>query len=274
MTTPRATDLDDTGRISTEIRDEHIYLIGLDRPAKRNGITPEMHDQLVIALTRLDEDPDLWVGVLHAHGDHFTAGLDLPRWTDRMTGGRSGSGGSDAWPDGVDMAGLVRPCRKPIISAVKGITYTAGIEMMLGGDIVVAADDCRFSQLEPKRGIHATGGATIRFVQRGGWGNAMYHLLTSDVFDAAEAYRIGLVQEVVPAGSELDRAVELAAVICEGAPLAVQATKASSRRYLDEGMAAAVAAFGPTQAELMATDDATEGVASFVERRSARFTGH
>ena len=263
----------DLGRISTEVRDDHIFLIGLDRPAKLNGLTPEMYDELTAALTRLDEDPDLWVGVLHAHGDHFTAGLDLPRWTDRMAGGRSGSGGSDAHPGGVDMAGLVRPCRKPIVSAVKGITYTAGIEMVLGGDIVIAADDCRFSQLEPKRGIHATGGATIRFVQRGGWGNAMYHLLTSDVFDAAEAHRIGLVQEVVPAGTELDRALELAAVICEGAPLAVQATKASSRRYLDEGHAAAVAAFGSVQAELMATEDATEGVASFVERRPARFTG-
>ena len=70
---------------------------------------------------------------------------------------------------------------------MQGVTYTLGIELMLAGDIVVAADDCRFSQLEPLRGIHAAGGASIRFVQRGGWGNAMYHLLTSDVFDAEEA---------------------------------------------------------------------------------------
>ena len=269
-----SSDTPDPGRITVEVRD-HIVLLGLDRPAKRNGLTPEMHDELLDALTRLDEDPDLWVGVLHAHGDHFTAGLDLPRWTERMAGGPTddAGGGSGRGPSRVDMAGLVRPCRKPIVTAVKGITFTAGIELMLGGDIVVAADDCRFSQLEPKRGIHATGGATIRFVQRGGWGNAMYHLLTSDEFDAAEAHRIGLVQEVVPVGTELARALVLAATICEGAPLAVQATKASSRRYLDEGTAAAVAALGPTQAELMATDDAAEGVASFVERRPARFTG-
>ena len=268
-----SSDPPDLGRITVEVRD-HIALIGLDRPAKLNGLTPEMHDELRDALTRLDEDHALWVGVVHAHGDHFTAGLDLPRWTGRMAAGESGGGAAaDRAPARVDMAGLVRPCRKPIVTAVKGITYTAGIELMLGGDIVVAADDCRFSQLEPKRGIHATGGATIRFVQRGGWGNAMYHLLTSDEFDAAEAHRIGLVQEVVPAGTELDRALELAGMICEGAPLAVQATKASSRRYLDEGMAAAVAALGPTQAELMRSDDAAEGVASFVERRPARFTG-
>ena len=97
--------------------------------------------------------------------------------------------------------------------------------------------------------------------------------MTSDVFDSAEALRIGLVQEVVPAGTQLDRAMELATVICEGAPLAVQATKASSMRFVEEGEAAAVAALGPKQAELAATDDAAEGVASFVERRKGHFKG-
>ena len=173
----------------------------------------------------------------------------------------------------VDPMGLGRRCRKPLVAAVQGVTFTLGIELMLAGDIVVAADDCRFSQLEPLRGIHAAGGATIRFVDRGGWGNAMYHLLTSDEFDAAEAHRIGLVQEVVPAGTQLDRAIELARVICEGAPLAVQATKASSARYLRDGEDACIAALAGTQAELAATDDAEEGVAAFRERRKGNFAG-
>ncbi|MGI9603431.1 MAG: crotonase/enoyl-CoA hydratase family protein [Acidimicrobiales bacterium] len=259
-----------TGSVSTEVRD-HTLLIGLDRPEKYNGLTPEMMDLLVEAYTRLDEEPDLWVGVVFGHGDHFTAGLDLPRWTAAMEVGAGPTEGGR--PSRVDPMALGRSCRKPVITAVQGITFTFGIELMLGGDIVVAADNCRFSQLEPKRGIHATGGATIRFVERGGWGNAMYHLLTSDEFDAAEAHRIGLVQEVVPAGTELDRAIELAEIICQGAPLAVQATKASSRRYLLEGQDAARAAFADTQAELATTDDYQEGVRSFVERRDARFTG-
>ena len=173
----------------------------------------------------------------------------------------------------VDPTSLGRCCRKPLVYAVKGITYTVGIEHMLGGDIVVAADDCRFRQHEPLRGIHATGGATIRFVERGGWGNAMYHLLTSDEFTAAEAYRIGLVQEVVPAGTELGRALELAKIVCEGAPKAVQATKASSRRYLLEGHDAARAAFSSTQAELSQAEDFQEGLRSFIEKRPPRFTG-
>lgn len=257
------------GSITTEVRNR-LFLIGLNRPQKYNGYTPTMAKQLVEAFTRLDEDDDLWVGVIFGHGDHFTAGLDLPKWTGGMAKG-GGSQGSDS--ERIDIVGLGRACRKPIVTAVKGITFTLGIELSIAGDIVIAADNCRFSQLEPKRGIHATGGATIRMVQRCGWGNAMYHLLTSDEFDAQEAYRIGLVQEVVQTGRELDRAIEIAEQIADCAPLAVQETKASSRRYMVEGFDHAVAALSPTQAKLVASEDAEEGVQSFIERRKAQFKG-
>jgi len=258
---------EDEGAISVEKRG-HLLLIGFNRPSKYNGYTPKMAKELVAAIARLDEEDDLRCGVIFGHGDHFTAGLDLPKWTGRME-----QGGSGARSEAVDPMAFGRACRKPIVTACHGITFTLGIELALAGDIVIAADDCRFSQLEPKRAIHATGGATMRFVERGGWGNAMYHLLTADEFDAAEAYRIGLVQEVVPAGTQLDRAIEIAEQIAELAPLAVQETKASSRRYLVEGFDACVAAFGPTQKRLMATEDAKEGVQSFIERRTAVFQG-
>ncbi len=258
----------DEGSISTEVRDR-ILIMGLDRPDKYNGYTPTMARELGQAFTRLDQDPELWVGVVFGHGDHFTAGLDLVKWTD----GFSDAGVRFDDQASVDPMALGRSCRKPIVTAVHGITFTFGIELALAGDIVIAADDCRFSQLEPARGIHAVGGATFRFVQRGGWGNAMYHLLTSDEFDAAEAYRIGLVQEVVPAGTQLDRALEIAERIASQAPLAVQATKASARRWLDEGIDSCISALGPVQAQLMESADAAEGLMSFIERRSATFTG-
>lgn len=260
---------DSEGSISVEQRG-HILLIGLNRPEKYNGYTPTMAKELLEAFTLLDESNELFVGVLFGHGEHFTAGLDLPKWTGRMQH-RSNIKESSEQP--VDPIALGRACRKPIITAVQGITFTFGIELALAGDIVIAADNCRFSQLEPARGIHATGGATIRFVQRGGWGNAMYHLLTSDEFDAQEAYRIGFVQEVVPVGKQLERALEIAAVIAAQAPLAVQATKASSRRFVEEGFAAAVRELGPTQQRLMASEDANEGIQSFIERRAAVFKG-
>jgi enoyl-CoA hydratase/carnithine racemase len=256
------------GSITVEVR-ERIMLIGINRPAKYNSYTPHMARQLVEAFTRLDEDPDLWVGVVFGHGKHFTAGLDLPKWTEGMASDGKGRQGTQD----VDPMALGRGCRKPIVTAVQGITFTFGIELALAGDIVIAADDCRFSQLEPARGIHATGGATFRITERAGWGNAMYHLLTSDEFDANEAYRIGLVQEIVPAGTQLDRAIEIAERIASQAPLAVQATKASARRYVNEGVQACIAALNPVQAELIATEDAKEGVNSFIERRDAVFTG-
>lgn len=260
---------DPEGQISVEQRD-NILLMGIDRPEKRNGLTPRMWGQLRDAYTRLDEEEDLRVGILFGHGEHFTAGLDLPKWSEGM----KGNGKAPRGPDRVDPVGLSgRSCSKPIVCAVRGITYTAGIEYMLGADIVVAADDCRFSQLEPKRGIMATGGATIRFVERGGWGNAMYHLLVVDEFDSAEALRCGLVQEIVPAGQELERALELAGKIAQLAPLAIQATKASARLYSLQGQEAAVAEFQETQRRLANSEDAAEGVASFVERREPVFKG-
>ncbi|MBI00110.1 MAG: enoyl-CoA hydratase [Acidimicrobiaceae bacterium] len=255
------------GRITTEVRG-HILLIGLDRPAKMNGYTPQMGRQLVAAFERLDAEDNLWCAVLFGHGDHFTAGLDLPKFHEGMKEGRR-----TTTNERVDPMALGRRCSKPIVTAVQGVTFTLGIELMLAGDIVVAADNCRFSQLEPLRGIHATGGATMRFVDRGGWGNAMYHLLTSDEFDASEARRIGLVQEVVPAGTQLERAIEIAEVICTNAPLAVQATKESSARYIRDGEEACIAALGPTQTRLASTADASEGVAAFRERRAGNFIG-
>jgi enoyl-CoA hydratase len=257
------------GGVTTERRGE-VLLIGFDRPEKYNGLTPRMMGELEEAFTTLEDDAGLRVGVMFGHGKHFTAGLDLPKWQEGMKDGGRERGASGR----VDPFGLsARACTKPVICAVHGITFTAGIELMLGCDIVVAADDCRFSQLEPKRGIMATGGATFRFVERGGWGNAMYHLLIVDEFDAAEAHRCGLVQEVVPAGTQLDRALELAGKVAELAPLAIRATKASAKLYAEEGQQACIAQFRTVQQGLANSSDAEEGVRSFVERRDPVFRG-
>lgn len=258
---------DPDGQITREVRG-HILLMGLDRPEKRNGMTPKMFTALTAAYNELENNPELRVGVLFAHGAHTTAGLDLPKFVQAMQDGR------DPFSfEGVDVFALRKKCSKPLVCAVQGITYTAGIEMMLACDIVIAASDCRFSQLEPKRGIMATGGATFRFVERCGWGNAMYHLLRADEFTAQEAYRIGLVQEVVEPGRQSERALEIALEIAALAPLAIRATKSSSTRYIESGEAAAIGEFADVQRGLSNTSDAAEGVASFIERRPARFEG-
>ncbi|OSZ71186.1 crotonase/enoyl-CoA hydratase family protein [Hydrogenophaga sp. IBVHS1] len=259
------------GRIVTEVRDQ-ILLMGIDRPAKRNGFTPAMLQALAEAYTQLDDDPALRVGVLHAMGDHFTAGLDLPAFAPLMQRGERAITPGLVDPTDVGRAGYRRR-DKPVVVAVKGITYTIGIELMLAADIVVAADDGRFSQLEVQRGIMATGGATLRMAERSGLGNAMLHLLTADVFDSAEALRLNFVQRVVPAGSELDEALRIAGQIALQAPLAVVATRLNARKAVEEGPLAAAAEFEPTQQRLSQSEDAREGVLAFRERRAARFQG-
>jgi enoyl-CoA hydratase/carnithine racemase len=160
---------------------------------------------------------------------------------------------------------------KPTVIAVHGRCLTLGIELCLAQDVVVAAKDTRFAQIEIKRGIFPFGGATFRFVNAAGWGNAMRWLLTGDEFGADEAHRIGLVQEVVERGQQLERAIAIAETIAAQAPLGVYATLASARRAVMEQEAAR--ALLPEVQRLMTTDDAREGLQSFLERRAARFTG-
>ena len=256
------------GRITTEL-DGHVLLIGIDRVAKRNGFSLTMLRELALAFTRLQEDPQARCGLVYAEGAHFTAGLQLDQLGPYMARGES------VWPEmHIDPLSLRQNKRsKPLVVAVQGITFTLGIELMLAADIVVAAHDCRFSQLEVKRGIMATGGATVRMMERAGWGNAMRYLLTGDEFDASAALRMGLVQEVVPAGSQFERALEIAERIAAQAPLAVRATIASARLAAESGPDAAIAEFLLVQAQLANSADAAEGVASFVEKRAARFVG-
>jgi enoyl-CoA hydratase len=244
-----------------------ICRIVIDNVAKRNSFTPEMMEQLSDALTRFDRGDEFWVAVLCAEGDHFTAGLDMPKFF---------GPGATARPiaeDNIDPFGLRKRSMKPIVTAVQGITYTIGIEMMLAGDIVVAADSARFCQMESKRGIAPLGGAHFRFLSRTGWGNAMYHLMLCDEFNAERALQMGLVQEVVPAGKQIDRAVEIAKLITKNAPLGIRVMKEAALKYIEAGEKAAIAAIATVRDRVMNSEDAKEGIQSFIERREARFTG-
>jgi enoyl-CoA hydratase/carnithine racemase len=249
-------------------RHGHILKIIIDNPATKNSFQPQMMEQLSEALTLLDTDEGLWCGVLCAEGDNFTAGLDMPKFF-----GPGAEAARPRPPGAIDPFGLGRMCRKPLVTAVNGICFTIGIEMMLAGDIVVAADDTRFCQMEAKRGIAPLGGAHFRFLTRAGWGNAMYHLMLCDEFSAQEAYRIGLVQEVVPAGRHVERAMEIARIINTNAPLGVQVTKEAGRKFIEAGEQAAIAAIPMIHERVMKTQDAAEGIRSFVERRAANFQG-
>jgi enoyl-CoA hydratase len=250
-------------------RDGTVLLMGLNRPEKRNAFNRAMLSDLSLAYGELDRDPQIRCGVLYAHGDHFTGGLDLLDVAPML------SAGGWEWPEGgIDFLGLNgTPVSKPVVMAIQGRCLTLGIEMALASDIRVAASDARFAQIEIKRGIMPFGGATIRFVRDCGWGNAMLHLLTADEFDAAEALRIGLVQAVVERGGQLDRAREIAQVVAAQAPRAVQGTLRNARLAWCEGEAAATARLLPEIQALMASADAREGMQAFIERRDGVFSG-
>jgi enoyl-CoA hydratase/carnithine racemase len=249
---------------------DHVLRIGLNRTAKRNAFNVEMLEELGRAYELLERNDNLRAGVLYAHGDNFTAGLDLADVGPRLVKG------SLDWPadarnpwrnDG-------RPWTKPIVAAVHGWCLTLGIELLLAADIRIASADARFAQLEVQRGIYPFGGATTRLPRDAGWGNAMRWLLTGDEFDAAEALRIGLVQEVVEPGNQLGRAVELAERIASrSAPLAVRTTLAAAQRANREGEQAAEDRFVDDVVALFKTTDGAEGMQSFLERRPARFVG-
>src|SRR5262249_31071585 len=157
-----------TGSITCERRG-HVFLMGVNRVAKRNAFDLAMLDDLALAYGEMERDDEVRCGVLFAHGDHFTGGLDLAQVGPGLL-----QGGALAPPEGgLDPFGLRGPPRtKPLLCAIQGICLTLGIELALAADIRIAAADARFAQIEIKRGIYPFGGATIRFSREVGWGNA------------------------------------------------------------------------------------------------------
>ncbi len=257
-------------RVTIE-KEGHVLSIGVNRPEKRNAFDLQTIDELGKAYAAFAEDDDARVAVLFGHGPHFSAGLDLAE-----VGPAVAANGPDALAGGHDynpfgMWGKLAP--KPVVMAVSGIAFTLSIELALACDIVVAAEDVRFRQLEIGRGILPFGGATVRAPAQLGWGNAMRFLLTAEEFGAAEALRIGLVQEVVAPGEHVTRARAIAATIAKQAPLGVRGTLENARIAREKGLDAAREHLKTMLPKLMTSEDAAEGLASFLERREASFRG-
>ena len=260
----------DASRIVVERRG-HVFLIGLSRPEKRNAADVAMLRELAAAYGAFERDDTARVAVVHGVGDHFTGGLDLGDIAPRM----SSADGLDLVPEGgIDPWGLRGATRsKPVVMAVQGSCLTLGVELILASDITVAADSTRFGQIEVSRAILPFGGATVRFPRTVGWGNAMRWMLTGDLFDATEAHRIGLVQEVVPHGEQLARAIAIAERIAAQAPLAVAATLANARIAELAGDGAAIDGLMPELRRLAATEDAAIGMKAFLTRTEPEYLG-
>lgn len=256
-----------TSKITLETRD-HILLIGLNRPDKYNAADLEMLHGLSLAYGELDRNPNLRVGLVYAHGDNFTAGLDLNDLGPKLTSGTINlvpEGGLDPW------GMTTKQVSKPVVMAVKGICYTLGVELALASEVVIAANNSRFAQLEVTRGIIPFGGGSTRLPKAAGHQRAMKYLLTGDEFGAEEALAMNVVTEVVEPGQEFDRAMEIAQKIADQAPLAVQATLASARNPDSEAEKSEVF---KRLAGLMKTQDVQRGMHAFATKQKAKFEGN
>lgn len=255
----------------------NILTIGLNRPEKKNAVNADMFRGLAAAYTHLCDDPNLRCGVLYSAAELFTSGLDLMDMAPLIM---SGGDAQLVAPDQVDpfnwgsVAGKQGRLRsKPVITAINGKCFTAGIELALSTDIIVADETAVFAQAEIRRGLTPLGGAVERFTTRFGWGNAMRWLLTGDSFDVHEAHRIGLVQEIAPDGKAFDRAMEIAERVASAAPLGVEATLANAQTAIPEGAQAAADALRPQVERVRTSSDLQEGIASMFQKRDPVFKG-
>jgi enoyl-CoA hydratase len=254
-------------------RDGHVATVTLNRPEARNALSGEMIVRMADAWVEIDEDPEIRVAIVTGAGGSFCAGADLKamaaghpddEWTPRFA----------ADPD-LHWKGLLRHFqpRKPLVAAVEGPAIAGGTEILQAMDLRVAGESATFGVAEVRRGIFPLGGSTVRLRRQIPYTVAAELLLTGRTMTASEAKEVGLIGHVVPDGTALAKARELADQIAANGPLAVQAVLASLRGSANLGEADALAAELELGWPVYATEDAKEGPRAFAEKRPPRFTG-
>ncbi|WP_326834769.1 enoyl-CoA hydratase/isomerase family protein [Amycolatopsis rhabdoformis] len=243
-----------------------VAVLTLNRPAKRNAITPEMATALRTHAAALDADPGVRAVVLTGAGDKaFCAGSDVGELDRYAT--------PWAFRNRDDYGDTIRGLRTPVIAAVNGFAFGGGLELALACDIRLAASTATFAAPEIKLGWIGGSGQSALLAHSIGPGNAATMLLTGDPIDAAQALAWGLVSEVVGRHEVLDRAVALAGRIAARAPIAAQTAKANLRAAYSMPLEQAIRYERDLQTICLSTADAAEGRAAFEQRREPRFTG-
>jgi enoyl-CoA hydratase len=249
--------------VLTEARDD-VLVISINRPEARNAINGAVARGIAAALDRLDGEDDLRVGVLTGSGGFFSSGMDLKGFLS----------GDVPIVEGRGLGGLTeKPPRKPLVAAVEGYAVAGGFELVLACDLVVAGETARFGVPEVKRGLVAGAGAAILLPQRIPPAIALELLLTGETMEASRAATLGLVNRVVPDGSALDGAVELARVIAANGPLAVAVTKQIALSAPDWSFAERWQKQGELMGPVFVSEDAQEGARAFAEKRAPVWKG-
>lgn len=243
-------------------RDGHVLIVTLQREVKRNAVDRALADALSTALDELDDDPDLWVGVLTGGTTFFCAGSDLTAGGDYVTehGGEYG---------------IIRRRRtKPLIAAVEGFALGGGMEIVMACDLVVAATDARFGLPEVSIGVVPTCGGLFRGPRSLPLNVARELILTGEPISAERAHSVGFVNALAEPGSVLHGAIAMAQRICRNAPLSVQACLAAVNDGIADDHERGWDLTNAAKRAIAGTADADEGVRSFLEKRPPDWQGH
>ncbi len=257
-------------------RDGGVLTVTINRPERRNALDLPHFGALARAWTDFRDDPELRVAIVTGVGESFCVGADLKSFVPVVTDNVEdlAAGTSDIPAD----AGLTAVLRefdlwKPVIAAVNGLCVAGGMEMLLGTDIRIAGEGASFGIFEPKRGLFPGGGTTVRLPRQIAFPWAMEILLAGEAVDAATAFRMGLVNRVVPTEELLPEAMRWAERIMENAPVAVEAVKRSVLTGLRLPLKEAFEQELQLAAEVFMTEDAREGPLAFAQKRKPVWQG-
>lgn len=259
-------------------REESVLVLAMNRPAQKNAINPEMLCRLADAWDLLDGDDGLAVAILTGSGGTFCAGADLDKLVTRSLKNLPPEDDFEQrLRDDYELIfkGLLRSYRtkKPLIAAIEGDCIAGGVEILQGTDIRVSGDTARFGISEVRWSLFPQGGSTTRLVRQIPYTAAMEMLLTGSHYPAAKALEWGLIGHVVPVGTALTKAREIAGVIAANGPVAVRKIKEAvlaSECIPDQDARRLEMEFGM---QVFSTEDAKEGPRAFKEKRKPVYKG-
>ncbi|MBI4607874.1 MAG: enoyl-CoA hydratase/isomerase family protein [Candidatus Rokubacteria bacterium] len=250
---------------------DKVVTITINRPDAMNAVDPETQQALVDAWTRFRDDEAAWVAILTGAGDKaFSAGADLKKLIPAAF-----KAGGPARHNQFGLGGITRGLEiwKPMIAAINGHCLAGGLELALACDLRLASPNATFGLTEVRWAIMPGAGGTQRLPRAVPLAKAMEMILMAQTIDAEEAYRIGLVNKVVPLPQLMPTALEWAQTLCERGPLAVRAAKEAIIRGLSLPLADGLRLEAFLSGTLRGTEDAIEGPKAFAERRKPEFKG-
>ncbi len=251
---------------------DRVVTITLNRPEAMNAIDPETQNELIDAWIRFRDDPEAWVAILTGAGEKaFSAGADLKKLIPQAFA--AGAGGRGRGHNDYGLGGITRGLEiwKPMIAAVNGHALAGGLEQVLACDLRVAAEHATFGLTEVRWAIMPGAGGTQRLPRAVPLCKAMEMILTGETISAREAYRIGLVNAVVPLPELMPTARRWAQTLCERGPLAVRAAKEAVLRGLSLPLPDGLRLETFLSGTLRGTEDAVEGPKAFAEKRKPAF---